>query len=113
MTSRTVYGRALDAIVAEGPISRDELLLRVMAAVPTGMAIQRAHDLRERNRRRSGFALDIPADGISPRYVKQAKSAVFVGAREYARQAISNRLREGLLFINADGLLQHRDWKPE
>lgn len=113
MTAKTPHGLAFDDyLLNKGPTPRDQLLQYVAKFVPVGLAVLSDRSTRASRRRRSGHALDVPIDQVAPGYESKAADPTARGSRQMALHVLHNRLRNGTAFINDDGLIQHRDWKP-
>lgn len=109
----TPYTIALNRFLLEnGPSTETSLIDYVAKHVPVGRAVNHVYTRRMHNRARSGRALDVPPQQVADKYETRQIDPVASGARAVAKEAIRNRLRSGTVFLNADGLLQHRDWRP-
>lgn len=108
--ARTPHGIALDRFLLEnGPSTESSLLYHVAKHVPVGLAANTVYSWRTKQRRRSGYAVGVAANQVAGNY---GADPVESGARHIAYQTLTNRLSRGTVFVNEDGLLQHRDWRP-
>lgn len=112
--ARTPHGIALDRFLLEnGPSTESSLLYHVAKHVPVGLAANTVYNWRTWQRRRSGYAVSVAAHQVAGNYVARQADPVASGARTIAYKTLLNRLNRGTVFVNEDGLLQHRDWRPD
>lgn len=111
--AKTPHGIALDRFLLEkGPTSKAALLDHVAKHVPVGLAVNTVYRDRVAARRNTGNALGVPGDQVADKYATRQADPVASGARKVASHTLWIRLDRGTVFVNADGLLQHRDWRP-
>lgn len=114
LRARTPHGIALERFLLDnGPSTKSSLLDHVAKHVPVGLAMNTLYMHRTWNRQRRGHALEVAPDRVASNYVKQQVDPVASGARAVARTTLRNRLNVGTVFVNEDGLLQHRDWQRD
>lgn len=114
VTATTPHGLAADRLVQQGPVDRETLLRHIATFVPKGQAAQVAMRRRRSRREREGFATkNLPDSEVLASRRNLSVPLEIQGARVVARDLLTQRLTRGTFIVNDDGLIQHRDWKPE